>query len=400
MNNLRTLTVLSWLLAGAGFSFGQGLLSIGNTSEDYETDIPVTWTGTFVVGYDDNVSSAPRDEQDSFFVQAGVGARYAGGSRVTRYNFGASFSILWYDEKVRQVGSSDTEDVFYNARVSLGINHRISRRLGITNNSYISYEIEPDNDIGASRIRRTDQYVYGYNRFSVRYAWTRRFQTVTSYAISWIGYEDADLDDRVRHVLTLQGRYLYTRNTTLTAEYRYGYTDYDERGSIKDHFFLVGADHNFSRLTRGSIRVGAQVRDYSGGSRTRPYVEGSIIHRPSEDLSLRAVVRYGFEDGELGLYGRRQSLRFGVSGSYSFTPRLTGTAGVTYMHNSFEDSEFVGISDGDEDFFAFNLGLSYLLYSNVRLNAGYSYVTLDSDRDDIARDYDRNRFRLGVSATF
>ena len=65
------------------------------------------------------------------------------------------------------------------------------------------------------------------------------------------------------------------------------------------------------------------------------------------------------------------------------------------------DARLAGVSDGDEDFFGINLGLSYLLYSNVRVEGGYSYGTLESDVDfGVDRDYDRHRVWMGLSATF
>jgi opacity protein-like surface antigen len=91
----------------------------------------------------------------------------------------------------------------------------------------------------------------------------------------------------------------------------------------------------------------------------------------------------------------------GVTAQYEFTPRLTGTAGLTYVHSELEDSVVAGIDDGDEDFFGVNLGASYLLYSNVRLEGGYSFGTLDSNVDaGVSRDFDRHRVFVGVSATF
>jgi hypothetical protein len=283
--------------------------------------------------------------------------------------------------------------------------HRPSRRLTLSNNFYVTYEIEPDADIGATRLRRTDQYFYGYDRFAVSYAWTRRFSTVTSLIVHGIYYDEESAEDRYTIGFGQEFRYLWTRVTTLVGEYRYAFTDYDETDrEYDDHYVLVGVDHAFSRVMRGTIRVGAQFRDGDNtGSETSPFLEASLIHLINEGFSIRVFARYGFEDSELGTYELRESFRTGLSTSYEFTPRLIGSAGLQYVHSEYEDSVVDTIDDADEDYFGIYLGLSYLLYSNVRLNAGWSYSNLDSDRDfadDISRDYDRNKVYLGVSATF
>ncbi len=397
----RALAALAIGLGGLVSSYGQGLLSIGNTTEDFDTDIPLTWTATVNVGYDDNPETAPEDEDEAWYVQGGIGARYAGGSRVTRHSLGASFSLLWYDRDLQP----DNDDLFYNARFSYTMVHRPSRRLTLSNNFYVTYEIEPDADIGATRSRRTDQYFYAYDRFAVSYAWTRRFSTVTSLLLTGIYYDSDSVEDRYSFGFGQEFRYLWTRVTTLVGEYRFLYTDFEESPrDYADHFVLVGADHAFSRVMRGTIRLGAQFRNGDDiSNRTSPFVEASLIHMINEGFSIRVFGRYGFEDSELGSYEFRESFRTGFSTSYEFTPRLVGSAGLQFIHSEFQDSVIAGVSDADEDYFGIYLGLSYLLYSNVRLNAGWSYSDLDSDRDfsdGFSRDYDRNKVYLGVSATF
>lgn len=148
--------------------------------------------------------------------------------------------------------------------------------------------------------------------------------------------------------------------------------------------------------------MGAEFRDNDNyDSNTSPYIEASLVQLLNEGFSLRWAARYGLEDSELGSFESRTSIRMGVTAQYEFNPRLTGTAGMTYVHSELDDSYVAGVSDGDEDFFGINLGLSYLLYSNVRVEGGYSYGTLDSNIDSgISRDFDRHRVFMGVSANF
>ena len=388
-----------------GMAQGQGLLSIGHNTQDFEQDdIPLTWTVSGNVGWDSNINSVGDgvpgiDEEESLYLQAGIGVQWSGGSRVTRYTLGASASLLYYFDDVTATGND--ENVFYSARIQGSVVHQASRRLTISDSFYVTYEYEPDQYIGAATSSRTEQYFYAYNNFALSYAWTRRFSTVANYAVSAIIYDDLDNEDRINHQLGLQGRYAWTRQTTLVGEYRFRATDYDRGGDYVSHYALVGVDHAFSKFTTGSLRVGAEFRSYDDSifdDSTNPYVEASLVQRLNEGFSLRWAFRYGLEDSELGGFESRESFRTGVTAVYDFNPRLQGTASVSYVHSEFQDSIFAGVSDSDEDYIGLQLGLSYLLYSNVRLNGNYSFTTLDSD--SAFRDYDRHRISVGASATF
>ncbi|MEN9022987.1 MAG: outer membrane beta-barrel protein [Verrucomicrobiaceae bacterium] len=387
------------LLSGA--AHGQGLLSIGSNVDDFEQeDIPLTWTVSGYVGYDSNINSIDIAEESSVYLQAGIGTQWSGGSRTTRYTLGASASVLYYFDDVT-VG--DDENVFYSVRLQGSVVHRASRRLTLSDSFYATYEYEPNQQIGATVSRRTDQYFYLYNNAALSYAWTRRFSTVASWVTSGITYDGDDVEDRWANRIGLAARYLWTRATTLVGEYRFGITDYETgTADYTSHYLLAGVDHMFNRVTQGSVRVGAEFRDNDNyDSNTSPYIEASLVQLLNEGFSLRWAARYGLEDSELGSFESRTSIRMGVTAQYEFNPRLTGTAGMTYVHSELDDSYVAGVSDGDEDFFGINLGLSYLLYSNVRVEGGYSYGALDSNIDSgISRDFDRHRVFMGVSANF
>ena len=388
------------LLSGA--AHGQGLLSIGNNADDFEQeDIPLTWTVSGYVGYDSNINSLDIVEEESVYLQAGIGTQWAGGSRTTRYTLGASASLIYYFDDVQV---NDDEQWFYSVRLQGSVVHRASRRLTISDSFYVTYEYEPNQTIGATVSRRTDQYFYVYNNLSASYAWTRRFSTVGNWAFTSIIYDGNDVEDRYTNRIGIANRYMWNRNTTLVGEYRFQVTSYEDNGGADyhSHYVLAGVDHLFSRTSQGTIRAGAEFRDYDDlGSESYPYVEASFVQMLNEGLSLRWAASYGLDDSELGVYGPRHTFRTGLTAQYEFNPRTVGSAGITYMHAELEDARVAGISDGDEDFFGINLGMSYLLYSNVKVEGGYSFGTLDSNLDaGIDRDYDRHRLWMGLSATF
>ena len=397
MKHVTTSLAVASLFAGITGVQGQGLLSIGGgNEEDFDTNFPFSITVTGAYGYDTNVDSSSSDEIESSYYQAGVSAQYAGGDRRTSYNFGALFNATYYED-----GGASDDDYYYNARASFNIRHKVSPRLTLSNNSYFAYEFEPDYSIGASTSRRTDQYAYYFSNFSASYAWTRRFSTVTNYTISGVEYDEDALsgENRVSQLFSQQLRYALTRVTALTAEYRFGYNSYenDVNDSIS-HFALVGVDHRFDRRLSGSVRAGAEFREFDerDGDETEPYVEGSLDYAASRSSKFRAYVRYGLDNNETSFYDTNTSLRTGLSFNQQIAENLSASAGVNYVHSELEGSDF--LADTDDDLVSVNLGLRYQLQRNLALYGDYYYINSSSDVE--FREYDRHRFTVGLSATF
>lgn len=385
------------LLSGAN---AQGLLSIGQYgNDDFDSKLPFTTTIGVTGGWDSNPGNAPDGaEQDSAYIRGGISAAYGNGSRRTNVNFTGGFSTIYYFDQVE----GQDEDTFYSAQAGVNVFHRASRRLTLGNNTYFTYEIEPDNAIGASAARRLGQYIYGYNSAWASYTWNRRFSTVSRYTISGIDYEDDTegfAEDRLTHTFSQEMRYVLNRLTTLVGDVRYSFTDYDTGFRDYDSIYLLaGVDHTFSSDLRGSVRVGAENRDYdNGGDDWRPYVESSLRYKLAERSSLVWVNRIGYEDSELGssVFDTRYSYRSALTYRTALSDRLGASAGATYVHNEFEGG---ARSDVSENLISLRVGLSYKLFTNIGLNAGYNFSLLESD--NVLREYDRHRVTAGLTWTF
>ncbi|MEZ0388728.1 MAG: outer membrane beta-barrel protein [Verrucomicrobium sp.] len=366
----------------------------------------ITFNTSVRAGYDaTKYKSGELEDYSSAFMQAGIGLTYANTTAPTKWNVGADLSTIYYMD-----GAETGEDFDYTARVSFNISHEINRRLSVSNNFYLTYETEPDYGIGTTVGRRSGQYIYGYNNTSVAYAWTERVSTATSYSIDGILYTDQDqvgnFEDRINHVFSQQISYALSRTVKLTAEYRFGYTDYtstpakvDEEVGNPDavsHYLLVGVDKAWSERTTGSLRAGAQLYESDRTSSTAPYLEGALNYALSRRSSLRWYAQIGFDGTELGLYDSRYSYRTGVEATYAFTQSLSANVGLHYVHSEAEGGPAVGSSS--EDQVNASLGLSYNFWNNLSLDASYSFTTIAADSS--FGDYDRHRVSLGLNAVF
>jgi hypothetical protein len=393
VHSLLTLTTLS---VGAS-AYGQGLLSLRPDKDEFERRLPFTVTVDVGAGYDSNVNLSPSDEQDSAYINAGVGVQWRGGDRRTSYDVSANYGGFYYLDP-----PAGTDEYLNSARIGFNLRHKVNPKMTISNSLYAAYEFEPNYAIGAGTTRRTQEYFYGYNDLNVSYAWGRKISTVTGYTITGIDYQEDSFEGEsfLNHIFHNEIRYAFAKLTSAVFDYRYSLAEYDNGfGDYTSHYFLAGLDHNFTRRTFGAFRAGAEIRDRdNGGSSSNPYFEGNLSYRADKDTTLNVYARYGFEDTSIGGFQERTSFRTGLTAQRRLTDRLNTTAGLHYIHDEFSDSSIDGDSNYDEDTFAASIGFDYSLYKNVSLTTSYSFTTSSSGNE--LREYDRHNVSLGLRASF
>ncbi|MEM9478530.1 MAG: outer membrane beta-barrel protein [Verrucomicrobiota bacterium] len=396
MKLLRGLLILSALSIGSGAN-AQGLVGFAG-DDDFYSALPFTTSLGVDFGWDSNPGATSLgDAQDTAFVRGGADLAWGGGSRTTPIRIAGSLSGLYYFDEVERLD----EEFFWNTRLSVNISHSVNRRLTVGSNSFISYEIEPDYAVGFSLQNRSGQYLYGYNSFWATYQLSRRLNAVTRYEISGILYDEGEFNSEDRFVQTIREelRFKWTRLTTLIGEYRFSNTHFSESNRDSDsHFFLIGADRNLSRQLTSHYRVGAQIRRDTFGDSERPYAELAYRYQLAEKTSLHFANRLSLEESEIAGFRERYTWRSVLSVRHQITARLNGNASLVYLHNEFSGSTSFTRPDRSEDLVSGTLGLSYLVLSNLSVNANYSFTSVHSD--DEFREYDRHRVSLGMSTTF
>lgn len=400
MGTPRALPLCLTLVALFGLAItsasAQGLLGIGRFGSEVTESSPLRVAVGAQAGYDSNVNTAPKkDKQDSYYTGGGVGVFYALANERTRLDLGGNFAVLWYDDP------PDEDSLFYNTRLTANLGHTIDRRLKITNNGMIAYEVEPDYLIGASSALRNGQYLYWYDRTAVWYDVTPRLSSETSYAVHGVNYESNDLsrtEDRIGHIFGELLRYALNDTTGVRLEYRYGILDYQEAPyDSNSHYVLAGIDHQLSEYATATFMGGAENREYDigGDSFWKPYGEAAVRYQFSEDTSVRWMARYGLEDNEVFGFRDRISFRTGLNFTHRIADRLTANAGAAYVRSRFESE---GGGDIVDDAISLHAGLTYELMQNLSLNAGYYFTTYSSDDD--YRNYDRHRVVVGATSAF
>ncbi len=388
----------SLLLLGSTSASAQGLLAVQRAA-DFTRAEPVTWSIGVNGGYDSlkyGESNEFFPDIESFFIQGGVGATYTKVDRRTPWSFDIDGGIINYlDDAPRN------DDTFYSARAAFNIAHEISERLKISNNAFGTYEVEPNTAMGASTTLWNGQYFYGYENFNLSYAWSRRITTTTSYTIDSIRYQDdfvSQSEDRLSQLVAQQVSYALTPRTSLTAEYRYRMVNFLNRSDVdyRSHYILAGIDHAWSQRLSASVRGGVEMFSSDRTDSTAPYGEFALNYAADRTTSIRWFSALGFDGTEIQNFDSRYSFRTGINATHQVDRRLTLNGGLSYVYSDFDGGD-ISPSITENSILA-SAGLSYLLWSNISMNAQYSYTILDSE--DPTRDFDRNRVSLGMSASF
>lgn len=281
--------------------------------------------------------------------------------------------------------------------------HKATARLTLTLLGYLSYQTEPDFTLDQGINRRTGNFFVTNDKFTATYLWTPRFSTATSYSLSALNYEDnaiGQFENRFENSFGNQFRYLILPSTSAVVEYRFQVTSYVDNPSRDSttQFILAGLEHTFDPRLSGSLRAGAQFRDFDqGGSRSSPYFEGSLHYTLGKQTNVLWTNRYGIEEPEDAGSQSRETFRTGLTASHSFTPRIRGSLTGNYQHSTYQ-SNAAGPGIGTEDIFDLGLSLRYSITRYLGVQAGYNYTDVSSDI--VFREYSRNRYWAGLNVTF
>lgn len=404
----RKIPVCLFGLIAMGSASAQGLYFIGNDSDEA---MPLKWVVGASLIYDDNVNPGYGNKDDSFALNPYVGASMVHITPQTTWDVYGRLGCIYYFD-----APGNTDDFNSQSRAGINLTHRFSERLRFSSQNFIAYEMEPDYSYGYASSRANGEYFFWNTDNSIGYRWTERVATYTGIRLSGTYYIDSDVEnnDRFTWEAYNQFRYQFSPQTVLTMDYRYGQTSGNGLASDStNQYLLFGAEHRFSPATVGIIRAGAQFRDVDNGDdTTSPYLEAALNWQATQALRLRSYARYGIEDYDTvqnlnGLaveYADRRTLRFGVSGEYSINPMVALFGGVDYIPTRYQSGTYVTVPgtpsapDVDEDIVNAYIGLSYRINEFMSATASYNYSNSSSDFP--FRDYDRNRFSIGISAEF
>ncbi|GHC45148.1 outer membrane beta-barrel protein [Roseibacillus persicicus] len=383
---------------------GQGLYSIAPNDDEASSSLPLTYIVGASLGYDDNPTPLTDSDEGSLYASGFVQANWTSVTPQTTWDVFARLGVRYYFDDFE---SSDADSTNFDARVGVNFTHRFSERLRFSSRNLLAYEQEPDYDYGLSNDRRTGDYFRYSSDNSVGYRWSDRLGTQTGIQFSGVQYQDLDNSDYSQVAFRHDFRYRMSPATVVTAGYKYAIVDLDSGNDSTSHYLTGGIEHRISPESAIVLRAGAQITDPDNGdSRTRPFLEAALKSSLTSQLSTNLFVRYSNESWNQSLlsdngrqtFEQSQTFRLGGKATYALNPQVSLFGGVNYILTNYDDQIIGADGDGSESLLNLNVGGSYQLSSNLYLTGSYNFTTSISDFD--GRDYDRNRFQLGVQATF
>ena len=378
------------------------------------SNIPFRVTVTVRGGYDDNIFTSSVNPQGSPFMNGSIGLSYDFGSPRTRLSLQTGGGLTYYLDRPGQ------KDPDYNAYLGLSLKHNFSPRLILSVIGYASYQAEPDFGVGTGFNRRSGNYFYTSDKFTLSYLWTPRFSTATSYTFGALLYDNTtsvgvgNFENRIENTFGNEFRFLLWPTTTLVAEYRIQFVAYQNNNSdAVNHFILAGFDHTFSPQFSGSLRGGFQIRSLDtvqlvlnpdlttstvnvSTESSSPFFEATLNYALGKKTALTWTNRYGIEEPDIPGQPSRVTFRTGLQGKYSWTPRISSQLAIFYAHDDYGAN---AVSPAfAEDSIDVALSLRYAITRYLGVNVGYNYTEILSDEP--LRGYSRNRFYGGADFTF
>jgi hypothetical protein len=351
-------------------------------------------------GYDDNVNGSSGGSPSSY-TSENAALSYTFGTPRTLVSLATGGGITYYFD---HPGGHDKDT---NAHLGLSLTHEVSRRMTLSLSVFASYQTQPDLSTSLGSNQQLGSYIHSADTISLAYSWLPRFSTVTSYTFDLLNYFSSAGSplNRADHTFSEQFRYLLWPATTGVAEYRYGIVDYESAPqNSTTHYLLAGLDHSFTPRLNASFRTGAELRSSeSSGFQPGPYFESTLTYILRHGGSVIWTNGYSIEEADQPGASSRPSFRTGLTLSYGFTRRISGSLALFYVYGGSQNgggssgNQSAGSSSSTENTFDIGPSIHYVINHRLSADVGYHYTKVESGS---LSSYSKNNYFTGLNFNF
>lgn len=378
--------------------------------------------------YDDNYTTRPDGPQklDSFGVEVRP-------SLELNWTLPQTYIGLSYDYGMRYFEDRNQNSADHSHEANLQLDHTFSQRYRVDASESFLYSQEPQLGVGTP-LRVNASYIRNIANVDFTAGLTEQLSSVVGYSNTFYDFDQegigsiSSLLDRTEHLFSANLRWQALPSTVGILGYQYGMVRYDDSnlisadltsggsaitGDIRDnrsHYLLVGADHSFNPQLNGSVRVGAQIVEWSelnkfsavsDDSRTSPYADASVTWTYSQAGNVQLGVRHARQATDISLFSvdeptldQEATTLYGKI-TRQIVPRLNASILGQFQSADFEAGGADSLTD---NFFLAGVNVTYEINKFLTGEAGYNYDDLDSDIG--LRSFSRNRVYLGISAKY
>lgn len=379
----------------------------------YDSNYAIQNTGPNRASY--GLELSPSVSFNDSLQQTDIGARY-------------TYGLYWYQQ--RQISGVNPFDQTH--QMDLWLDHSFDERWKLNVSDTFGAGQEPEL-IGGGGVpyRVSGDNIGNHANADLDTQWTRELSTKLHYSNDFYDFQQsggnalnpslAGLLNRDEQNAGLDVQWHFDPETMAFVGYSFDYVDYigNEQVGLNPltfqpissnfrndyaHQFYAGVQHNFTANLSGMVKAGAEYVDsfnenlpnsaawspYANASLSYTYLPGSYVQLAFSqgDNATYVLAQNG------GIIQYQESSTFSGSINHHFTEKLIGSALAQYSY-----SEFHGTASlGPDVMFSAGLNLSYIINRYLTTDIGYNYDRLRSDVVGAA--YERNRFYIGLTATY
>jgi hypothetical protein len=346
------------------------------------------------VTYDDNVFATNDDEDDDFFLNVRPEVRAE--SQWSRHSLVASAFGDFGFYKDNDDNNYEDFGAALAGQLDVLRNSRTTGTLGI---SRLSEDREDADDAGQDDVT---QYWQSEVRVAHRHEFVRFFVQPSLFAARY-NYESAgNISNAERDYNSFGGGFragvTLSPRINVFGEVNSDLVRYDDAGDDDDSNgadVRAGVEVDFTRLVVGEASLGYAYRQYDEFENEGGLAgDLGITWTPTQLTTVDFVGSAGFEESTVVFEGDRASgslsTGIGVIVNHDLRRNIRLNASARYDRDEFQGTDRV------DDTFRLGAGVSYLLNRNLSVDATYRFDTRDSDADN--EEFDRNIFRIGLTA--
>ncbi len=268
----------------------------------------------------------------------------------------------------------------YNFRggLSIEVNDEFSRNYETTDTSVL---------VGPGQV---DKYNSNLFYAMLSYDTGRKLRFRLDYSHFLLSYDAVRnaLRDRVDNSFSTYLFYKLRPKTSLFFEYVFKDLGYSNDASLnsKEHNFLLGMEWQITAKSKGSIRSGYSLRDFSDpAANNRTFVfEGNVDHKFTPKTSLTLTASRRIDESNIPSTFFVLTNAFAVRYQQMLTSRITGSLGLGYTQESYgEDLTFGGNTAKRRDnLYQATLGFQYDFRRWLKTGIYYTHAIRESNFPD------------------
>lgn len=382
--------------------------------------------------YDDNWATASSDSgswvkpQESWGINFAPGLKYTLSQDQTSLNASVDYDLRWYEAR-----SDDEFD--QTVRGEIAATHAFTERYRLDLYDSVVYSEEPsviEPNGGQATFMRTDGNAWrNYAGLGFTAGLTEKMGTRLGYSNTLYDYREdgpasrSALLDRMEHLATADLRWSFQPTVVGLVGYQYGYYDYTSSDPIwytpwpdpslpdgssrnqESHYGFVGADYTATPGLTAQIRAGFNYARYPNADVddiVAPFVDAALAYEYKQGSKAGLGVKNDLRPTDVALGSGVDSFTVSQEATtvyayvnHRITPQLIGMLRGSWQAGTYQG----GYYDGETDnYFTADVNLTYEFTRYFAAEAGYVYDNLDSDIP--YRTFDRNRFYLGLKASY